>query len=157
MALRDAVGARATVRGLLLEQAEQQLREAESAIVEADKAAASARFPVAEEMRATVASQAVAREKVAQAAFLLDLHLKLTRSTETFRWWQQIVSWAFGLGGLVLALTLAWKEFDSVGGWATVVVALVLSVVASFRGPVDIRLGDADGGDDRQDPTQVGR
>jgi hypothetical protein len=136
---------------LLLEEAEPRLRDAEAALAEADEAATATRDASAPEARAALVKQAVARERVAQAAFLLDLQLKLTRSTETFRWWQQIVSWAFGLGGLMLALTLAWKEFDSTGGWVAVVVALVLSVVASFRGPVDIRLGNGD----QQDATRV--
>lgn len=90
---------------------------------------------------------AAGAEKLRQAAFAMDLRLKLAKSTNTYRPWQQIPAWCLGVAGISFAFYLASKEYEATGGWLTAALILVLAVVAMFRGPADISLGTGGGSD----------
>jgi hypothetical protein len=115
--------------------------------------------PVTAASAARAASLAAESARAAeQAALLLSIQVKLARSTNTFRAWQQVPAWALGATGIALAFVLASSGSASNAGWVTVSVILVLAVVASFRGPANIRFGSGGteaneglGGGDRRD------
>jgi hypothetical protein len=90
-------------------------------------------------------------QKLRQAAFALDLRLKLARSTNTYRGWQQIPAWLLGTAGVILAFYLASKEYDAIGGWLTTALMLSLAIVAMFRGPAILSLGS--GGAQEPEPN----
>jgi peptidase C25-like protein len=118
-------------------EAQQATGPARRAFGSGDGAAATSGQKVA----AAAAAVQEGAAKVAQAAFALDLKVKLTRSTNVFRWWQQCPAWLIAGGGLGLAFYAVSKGFDSAGTWTSVTLILILAVVAMFRGPADLSLG----------------
>lgn len=145
----------------LLDEAAHWLREGAEAAREAEVAAQAAlqssqgRTFAGGVAAGAAAEEAAARaaegaQKVAQAAQLLDFELRLARSTNTFRLWQQAPSWILGLAGVGLTFTLLIGRYDSVGGWVTTNVLLALAVISSFRGPASLSVGTRRGGDDKK-------
>ncbi len=92
-----------------------------------------------------------------QAAFLLSVQVKLAKSTNTFRAWQQVPAWILGATGIALVFLLVTSDPGLNAGWVTVAVILVLAVVVSFRGPANIQFGSGDGGGQADAAGAAGR
>ncbi len=122
-------------------------RAARAAVEEAEKADVQVRglsfaggaTPSAAQRSAELAADSARAAE--RAAFLLDVQLKVAKSTSTYRPWQQIPSWVLGGAGVLLAFVLAFSGDADAGGWVIAALMLCLAVIASFRGPADLRLG----------------
>jgi hypothetical protein len=64
-----------------------------------------------------------------------NLHVQVTGATRRFHLWQQGPAWILGFSAVGLGFLMVLRDYDSAGGWFAVSVAVILSVVASFRSP----------------------
>ena len=67
-----------------------------------------------------------------------NLHVQVTGATKRFHLWQQGPAWVLGFSAVGLGFLMVLTGYDSAGGWFAVSVAVILSVVASFRSPFSL-------------------
>jgi hypothetical protein len=76
-----------------------------------------------------------ARNDAAKVQSDANLHVQVTGATRRFHLWQQGPAWVLGFAAVGLGFLMVLTDYDSAGGWFAVSVAIILSVVASFRSP----------------------
>lgn len=81
------------------------------------------------------ATPVAARIDAASVQSDANLRVSVTGATRRFHLWQQGPAWVLGFSAVGLGFLMVLTDYDSAGGWFAVSVAIVLSVVASFRSP----------------------
>jgi hypothetical protein len=91
---------------------------------------------------------------ISNAAF----DLVVSKSTDAFRWWQQLPAWVLGLaaiagGAALIAFPKHLNTDQTRDAWAAVIVALVLAVLLSYRSAFTLNDKPSSGAQQDQAPA----
>jgi hypothetical protein len=84
--------------------------------------------------------------------------LVVSKSTDAFRWWQQLPAWVLGIaaiagGAALIAFPKHLNADQSRDAWAAVIVALVLAVLLSYRSAFSLNDAPSPDGQQNQAPS----